>query len=289
MLDYLDVSTVRLGDTSTRSITGIQGLVGLTQVRGTPFDRPENDGGVEPYDQFASSRTVTVQCEIWAETIADARADFGVVLRALEGMIHTDALLKFRWAGDVNDLQMTAKLTGSVLPSFSSEDGISGIVRYAPQFRCADPRAYSQTLQSSTTGPPTANGGMPYPIPYPIPFGVGATGGSVTVTNDGNTISWPDLFIAGPISGPVITVGSSSLTFSTLVLTAGQTLTIVTNPARRSMTVDGVNAAGSLRFADSVFAGLAPGVATNVSFQAIGGGTDVNTNLTVAWRDAWTA
>jgi hypothetical protein len=280
---------VRLGDTGNRSVTKVSGLIGLPGIRGAPYDRPEQDGGVEPYAQFLSARTVSVEGECWAATIPLAFTDFGIVAQALEGMVTTEALLKWRPAGDTRDLQMTGKLIGDLLPVLDADDQ-GPFLRYLAQFRCADPRAYSQTLQSASTGAPTAGGGIPTPIPTPIPVGAGATGGSLSALNNGNTMSWPTLTLAGPINGPVIVVGSSSLYFAGLALAVGQTLTIVTNPVGRSAKVAGASVIGALRFAESVFAGLPPKVATPVSFYSLGGGTDlVNTNLTVAWRDAWTA
>lgn len=286
-LEYFDAGAVRLGDTGTRSVTSVAGLIGLPQIRGAPFDRPEQDGAVEPFNQFLSARPVTVAFEVWADSIAAAFEDFGVIAQALEAMIHAEGLLKWKVFGDTRDLQMGARLVGSVLPNLDADDQ-GPFLRGLAQFRCADPRAYSQMQQVNVTGAPTLVGGFPYPLPYPIPYGLGITGGSVVVENAGNTDSWPVIYLAGPASGPVITIGSDSLAFPTLVIGLGQTLTIVTNPTARAATVDGSNVLGALRFADSVFAPLAPGQ-TTVSFYTLGGATTTDTTLSVAWRDAWTA
>lgn len=289
MLDYLDVGGQRVADTSTRSVTRVVGLLGLPLIRGVDFDRPENDGGVEPYAQYLSPKTVTINGEFWGADVPSVVDDFGDLLQTLETAANADTLLKWRPAGDARDLQMTARFIGDCQPILDAVDGNQPILRYQAQFRCADPRAYSQTLQSSSTGAPSANGGMPLPIVFPIPFGAGVTGGSIVASNAGKTVTWPTFTLIGPCNGPVFSVGGYTLTFASLSLGAGQILIVETNPRFRSATVAGASVMGSLRFADSVFAGLLPGVATNVGFSALGGGTTAETNLTVAWRDAYLA
>lgn len=290
MLDYLDIGSTRLQDVAftTRGLTKVSGLIGLPGVRGTLFERPEQDGAVEPYAQFLPERIITLEGETWQASIDAAFTDFSVIAKALEACLSAGVLMKYRPAGGTRDLQMTVKLAGDISPPLDADENVP-MLGYQVQLRAADPRAYSQTLQSGSTGAPSATGGFPLPVPFPIPFGSGATGGSVVATNNGNTLSWPTLTLIGPAVGPVITVGSGSLIFDTLNLGAGQTLVIETNSTIRSMLVNGANAAGSLRYSDSIFAGLPAGVATNVSFYAIGGGTTVATTLTVAWRDAWTS
>ena len=290
MLSYLDIGSLRILDTSAAiqyDLQKIDGLVGLPNIRGTAFDRPENDGGVEPYAQYLSPRIVVIEGEAWptVQTVAGAFTLYRALLTILESADSTDTLVKWKEVGGTIDKQFTARLTGEVLTSLT--DG-QAMIPFHIQLRASDPRHYSQTLKSSSVGQPSASGGMPLPVIFPIPFGIGATGGSLTATNAGNTASWPTITLLGPCNGPVITVGSSTLYFDTLNLGAGQTLTITTNPLGRSVTVAGVNSIGTMRFADSVFASLPVG-ATLVSFYGLGGGTDANTLMTVSFRDAYTS
>lgn len=296
MIDYLDLGSLRLHEDTTHGLTGIDGLTGPSGVRGTWDDRPEADGWVSPAVTYLPGRTIILEGAVWggsgattAAKIDAAWTEWNELAAALEQAAADPTLLKWRHAGGSVDLQGYVQLAGEVLPRLS-EDRNGPLVEYQAMLRASDPRWYSQTEQSSTVGSPTVDGGMPLPVVFPIPFGAGSSGGSLTVTNAGNTISYPRLVIQGPISGPVVenVTQGLALVFSDLVVGAGQTLTIETNPASpRSATVAGANALGSLDWLLSEWFGITAGATETIRFYGLGGGYAAGTTLTVYWRDAY--
>ncbi len=289
MLDYLDADTARLGDTSSRSVTKAVGFTGIPGgIRGDTFDRPEADGVVEPANQYLGPRIFTVEGEVWGASVDAAWIDFNVVEQALLGMVQTQKLLKWRRAGGTVDVQALARLIdhqGPVLDA--SEQG--SFLRYAATWRADDPTIYAQASQSVAVAAPTGGGGMPLPVIFPIPFSSGTPGGSVSARNGGNAYGWPILTIAGPINGPVVgnqTTGRF-LYFDTLSLAAGESLIVTTAPNLRAAAVSGVSKLGALRFSDSVWPSMSPGVTETWQFYSTGGGTTGSTTLTVAWQDAY--
>jgi hypothetical protein len=270
----LDVGSTRLCATTTTDITKVTGLTGLPGVRGATYDRPEADGAVEPANQYLAARVITIDGEVWGASVDAAWTSWNTVQAVLLGAVQTPILLKFRRAGGTLDLQCTVR-TASNADTDLSADLYGPFLRYHVAFRAADPYLYSQVSQSVTAAAPSAGAGMPLPIIFPIPFG-SATGGTVAATNAGNAAAWPVLTIAGPI-----------VNFDGLSLAAGDSLVITTNPGARSATVAGVSVLSSIRFVDSVWPYMTPGVSQTWQFYAGGGGTTGSTTLTVSWADTY--
>lgn len=288
MLEYLDFGTVRLQDSTNaivRSLVHVDGLTGITMPRGSVYDRPEGDGAVEAPVQYQSARMIVLEGETWAATVAAAWADWRALLTVLQNALSTDTQIKWREVGGAVDLQMTVRLAGEVLPPL--EDGV-GRLAFQITARAADPLSYAQSLSSANAIAPTGTGGIPTPLPTPISVGA-VTGGSCTVTNAGNAPTWPKFTITGPIVAPVILDVSTgkAIYMDGLSLAAGDVLIVDANPATRLVTVNGNNALGGVRFADSTFFQIAAGATDTVQFYGIGGGYTVATTLTVNWRNAY--
>jgi hypothetical protein len=286
VIDYLVVGGGTIADSATRSVTSITGITGFPGIRGDAFDRPEEDGGIDPTGQYQSARVISVEGEIWGASNAAMWADWRSFAGTLETAISTDTLLQWRDAGGTIALRGYCRLIGDLLPTLTADEQ-GPFLRYLAQFRLVDPRWVSDTEQNGTVGAPTASGGMPLPVVFPIPFGSGSSGGSTTVTNAGNTKTWPTIVIQGPIVGPVVesvTLGRV-LSFPTLSLGDGQTLTITTNPDGRAATVAGASVLGNLDYQNSRWFYMPPGANTIRFYGSSGYG--VGTALTVYWRDAY--
>lgn len=67
-----------------------------------------------------------------------------------------------------------------------------------------DPRRYSTTLQSESTGLPSTTGGLTLPIVLPISLSTVITGGGFTLINDGSIATRPTFTLEGPATNPVI-------------------------------------------------------------------------------------
>ena len=104
--------------------------------------------------------------------------------------------------------------------------------------------------------------------------------GSDTATSDGDALPfWPTWTIEGPATAATMrqTISGGAISWNGSIVN-GETLTIVTDPATRSATVDGVNVWTQIT-ADSVFQPLTGGVAYSVSYGIAG--DDANT--TISW------
>lgn len=290
--DYIDLGSVRLHDNvGPRNARKVTGMTGPTGVRGEAYNRPEQDGSVEPLNENMPPRLVVIEAQTWAGGTQDLVAqDFATLAAVLETTLSTPTLLKWRRLGSSIDLQGYARLASDVQP-VESEDDQGAFLDYQVTLRVADPRWESQVAQSSSTSAPTSSGGFPIPLVFPIPFGAGATGGSVIVTNAGKTKSWPIITVQGPANGPVVSCSGQgkSVICDTLILGATDVLTIDMHPTVRAVTVNGVDAKGSVRWIDSSFFALRPGVAETITFTALGAGTSAASLMTVTYRNAYLA
>lgn len=147
-----------------------------------------------------------------------------------------------------------------------------------------DYRFYSQTLKTFSTAPTTGAGGSPIPTPIPMDFSSFTGTPNLDVDNDGNVSTPPVFTIHGP--GTTFTIQNITtgkmITISTTI-TAGEEIEI--DIANRTILQGSTNIYG-------LFSGdllkdmeLIPGV--NELYFNANSGTDINTSLDVAFRDAY--
>ncbi len=288
MLAYLDIGPERLHETSARALVSIDGLIGTPAPRGEVYDRPDNDGNVEPLAQFLGGRVVTIEGEVWGAVGSEAAVQsFRLIDAAFRGALSTDVTLRFQHVGGGLQLQTPFRLGGPLLQRV--EDG-GAMIRYQAQIRCPDPRHYSQTEQSGLASSPSTSGGMPLPVVFPIPFGSGVAGGLVVAQNAGNMTTWPRFVVNGPISGPVIanTTRGEYLALTSLIMSASDVLVVDTNPRSRSAIVNGSSVIGSVNFATSSWPQLGNTAAgETLQFYGVGGGYGGGTSMSVYWRSAY--
>jgi hypothetical protein len=293
--DYvtLDVPPVDLHNIAAGVVMAAEweGLTGIPVIRGDVFDRSETDGVVEPTSQYLDARMIRGVISVWGTTLAAAWDASTLLNRTLLAAVRAQKLLKFRPMGHGSaDLQTLVRLVSASYPVLKAND-LGPFYQTELVFRAADPFNYSQSSQSASIGAPsTVSTGMPLPIVFPIPFGLVSTGGSVPITPGGNAPVYPSVTITGPIISPVIAnvTKNQSLFFEGLTLASGEQLVVEFNPATpQSAKVAGVSKLGSLRYADSRFWTLDPGVAQTVSFYGLGLGYSGVTNMVVSWRDAY--
>ena len=157
-----------------------------------------------------------------------------------------------------------------------------GYVPFQAQLLCEDPRIYdSSALKIGPVGLASTTGGRVYPKIYPHAYGTTATGGTFSVTNQGNTYAFPTILIDGAGTTPIITNVTLSTTMRfNIVLALGDQLTIDT--ALRTVKFNGADRIDVLQGVE--FIKLAPGVNDFVfsaqNFTASG-------QATVLWRNAY--
>jgi hypothetical protein len=156
----------------------------------------------------------------------------------------------------------------------------------------ADPRRYSTTLQSGTTGLPATTGGLVFPAAFPLAFSATTVSGQINASNSGSMDTRPVLTITGPVVAPVVSAlypdGTVRQLIYSIDLASGDVLTIDTDAhtvflngsvsRRRFMTV----ASGWPTIPAATASGPS---AVNYQFQSSTyNGTAM---LTAAWRSAW--
>lgn len=265
MLEYLDIGNERLHETTARSLTSVTGLIGLPGIRAVVYDRPEDDGVVDPDRQFFAARTIVLEGETWGASIDAAWSDFAVIATQLEAALNTGLLLKWQhYAGSVQ-LQGYVRLADSILPELSA--ATSGpFIRYQATLRAADPRWYSQTQRTVAIGQPAS--------------------GPASIVNGGNTLTYPRVTITGPIVNPAIVNSTQGKTVSfTTTISAGQTLIVDMLPSGRIAEKNGVSIIGALNWSASHFFGIGANATELVTYT--GTSTTAATTMTIVTRDAY--
>lgn len=291
MIEYATLDGVVLQDLSTDQnvrTAQVVGLSGFSSVRGDPIDRPENNGSVEPANQYLPARVSAWDIVITGATVAEMRANWSTLARTLNAARKQRKQLRWRWLGDTIAFQANVRVAGMTPPTFSPDT--NGRVMAQILLRAADPINYDQAASTVATGAPSVSiQGMTWPVVWPIPWALVASGsGTVNVTNDGDESAWPAIDIAGPINSPVVQNQSSgkALYFDGLTLALGETLSVDTNPASRGASVAGVSKLSTIRPSASEFFSVDAGSTESIAFT--GTGTDGNTTMTVSLRSAYT-
>lgn len=155
-----------------------------------------------------------------------------------------------------------------------------GIVEFTVALIAPDPRRYSVTEVTASTGLPVTTGGMVLPLVLPLAINATAASGILTVVNDGNIDAPVTLVVAGPspASASITNVTTGQRIAIPEALTAGRTL--VLNSDTRTALLDGV----SLRTVTGTWFDLAPGP-NQIAFTAPS--YDAAAQLTVRYRHAW--
>lgn len=122
--------------------------------------------------------------------------------------------------------QVTVRRSGDVLVELL---GLYG-AKYSALVTAADPRRYSTTLQSRSTGLPSVTGGLTLPITLPILISTTMVSGAITLTNAGSIATRPTLTLAGPVVTPTIVAALPNGTVTQIAygdtLQTGDTLVI---------------------------------------------------------------
>jgi len=152
------------------------------------------------------------------------------------------------------------------------------------QLIAEDPRIYTSTPQSVSTGLPTAEVGRAYNRTYNMSYGSTSTGGTVNLTNDGTFVDGAPaiITITGDVVNPRIELLQTGqyLDFN-LTIVNGSTLTI--DLLNRSVTLDGASRRLFLT-ADSEWFKIPQG-SSQINFRA--DSYAANALMAVTFRPAW--
>lgn len=244
-------------------------------VRAEFTDR-EADHGAWASPVYLGSRPVTLAGTIVAPSRALLESAMDR-LRAAAAL--TDTVLTV-W--ETVPKQATVRRSGKLLTQYVTDTTAT----YSVMVTAADPRRYSTTAQSGTTGLPATTGGLAFPAAFPLTFSATSVSGQINAVNSGSADTRPVLTITGPVVAPVIAAlypdGTVRQLIYALDLVTGDVLTIDTDAhtvllgsvsRRRFMTVAGG------------WPTIPAGSSVNYQFQS--GTYNGTAMLSAAWRSAW--
>jgi hypothetical protein len=241
------------------------------------FTEREADHGSWASPVYFGSRPITLSGTVEAQSRAELQ---GAMDQLYTAAALTDTTLTV-W--EDTPKQATVRRSGKPLTQYLTDSKATWSVLVT----AADPRRYSTTLQSGTTGLPVTTGGLTFPITFPITFSATVTAGQINAANLGSMDTRPVLTITGPVVAPTIAAlypdGSVKQLIYSQDLQSGDSLVIDTDT--HTVTINGN--ASRRRFL-SVPAGW-PTIPAggSVVYQFQSGTYNATAMLTATWRSAW--
>jgi hypothetical protein len=276
----VDLGTIPLGGVDAAGVYwALQTLDGWdsAEVR-AEFSEREADHGAWANPVYLGSRPITLTGTVTAPdrvTLEDALER----LRTAASLGDT-TLVVYELTGSK---QATVRRSGKPLMAYVTDR----IATYSVLVTAGDPRRYSTTLQTGTTGLPATTGGLTFPVTFPITFSATSISGQINVVNAGSVDTRPVLTITGPVIAPVVSALYADGSLRQLVysqdLVSGDVLTIDTDAHTVLL-----NGSVSRRRFMTVSAGwptIPAGASVNFQFQS--STYNASAMLTATWRSAW--
>ena len=263
--------------TTYRWVSWPEGLVETPSIRLS--DRPNaGDHGIIAGRDLMEGRPVSFEVWVLGPTRAEAEANSMLLLEAFAPS-ELDTTLDVRLTGTPSEYRLYGRTRGCVgkLGRF-----VAGKLIIRCEFMATDPRLYSTTALSATTGLSTAVGGLAFPAVAPFVFGSGGTGSSMSCPNDGTLPTpWVATF-TGPLVAPQLVHSGSGddINLSGASIVAGET--IVVDSAAKTVLLNGTTSRYNWLASVPNWFSLEPGVNTVTLLGASGSGS-----VSIAWRSAW--
>lgn len=238
-------------NTSTKDANGCAYF--LTDDKGWsdgPPPRPISTG--KPYSQgafngpdFYGARIINLYGSVAAPTMAARRAAEHAITAAYSDPLN---LYELHCVEETGELLANVRLDQSTTIA-QMPGGLD--FNWSMQLAAPDPRKYSTVVQSSSTFLPSSSGGLDWVTGGGLNWVTGGglnwgtitSNGQVTMTNAGTADTWPIFTIAAngtALVSPGITILVNGNTlFYNNTMGAGDVLTINTNPATRSVLLNG--------------------------------------------------
>jgi hypothetical protein len=161
------------------------------------------------------------------------------------------------------------------------------IATYSVMVTAADPRRYSTTLLSGSTGLPSVTGGLTLPATTPWTLSATTVAGEVDATNIGTFETRPVLTITGPVVAPVIQAqmpdGSVRILTFTQDLASGDVLVIDTDA--HTVILNGSASRRRFLTVPSGWPTIPAGSVVRYLFTSTS--YNATATLSVSWRSAW--
>lgn len=273
----VDLGAIPLGGVDSAGVAWhLQGLEGWDSpdIRSVYSDR-EADHGAWASPVYLGKRPITLAGMIEAPDLASLDAATDQILAAVS---LTDTTLVVY---ESTPKQSVVRRSGPTLV----RPVTSTVAAYSLLVTAADPRRYSTTLQTQSTGLASITGGMSLPITLPLTITAGTASGQITLSNVGTFPTRPIFTIDGPVSDPIITVQYPDSTIRQLSysddIALGDELVIDTD-AHTAL----LNGTVSRRkYLSGQWPEIPPGATVTVQWNA--SSYDVTALLTGTCRSAW--
>lgn len=281
-----DITLHQDSPTSKRVATAASGFYGVTGIRQSIRERPQQHGVIDD-SKFQGGKLMVLDLEISSDvSIEDAFTELrAVTAPIIQTLDNGPALIKWREGTSGLELQRLVKVADDFDPPITP---VGAIFIVQAQFLAADPRAYSQTENPSVgnTLSGGSGGGMLLPFTFPFTFDE-STGGDNTFTLLGNRPTLPRMRIYGACTSPRIRLGSTG---QEIVLSGeiedGSYIELGTNSrGERYCLLNGLtNVTDRINFSATSWFDLEPGT---VTLQLFAGTFGPNARLDVFTRAAY--
>ncbi|MCX3061874.1 phage distal tail protein [Streptomyces beihaiensis] len=260
--------------------TGLTGWEDLPAYDSSDANRPTSHGAW-PGARHARPRTVGGALWLLPATV-DAAVDTVRTLRQALALADGERWLAVRLHGET--LAVRARVSRRVVPT-DRQYALAGTAKASVQWVATDPRRYQVVEQSLTTGAPTAESGLTWPLTWPLDFGTAAVTGDVVADNDGSAPTHPLITFQGPCGMPTVTEHTTGRRLRyDITLTATDVLTVDTSAGTVTLnsTASRRNTATADSAPEELFA-FEPG-STELSFRP--DSSSAGAAMTVRWRSA---
>lgn len=242
---------------------------------------------------YLAGRTLTIegfiQADDWTDLQARKRALAALCVPTSEEIIvqapdPTAATIATSYASTMTGYE---RMTGRVL-AFEWGDYMRGAAQsFMVQIRCSDPRRYTDVASTGETSDVATGGGMTFPASFPLSFGSSATGGTVSITNEGTIEAPAVLRVDGPVTNPEISAVTLDkvIAFDGLTVASGEYIEI--DLQERTVFYNGDPTASRYGFIDHAVSEwfLIP-VGTS-TYQLTGSSISDPAALTITYRNAY--
>jgi hypothetical protein len=256
----------------------LQGLEGWDSpdIR-AEFTERESDHGSWASPVYLGSRPITLTGTVEAQS----RSALQVAMEQLYTAAGLGDTTLIVWEAEPK--QATVRRSGKPLAQYVSDR----VATYSVMVTAADPRRYSTTLQSGTTGLPSTTGGLTFPVTFPITFSATTVAGQINAVNSGTMDTRPVLTITGPVVAPSVAALYPDGTVKQLIysqdLQSGDQLVIDTDA--HTVTLNGT--VSRRRFLTIPAGWPTIPASGSVSYQFQSGTYNATATLTATWRSAW--
>lgn len=232
-------------------------------------------------NQLYGGRTITLEGRIGGTSVQDyqqRRRALQDVLRIIKdsNAVSQPILLRFQ---TTDDLLLQTHVYASKKLEFKERS--PRFSEFYLELYAADYNFYEQSAQVTTVTPPTG-GGVTYPVIYPVSYAP-KTGGTITITNAGDSNTFPVITFNGVLTTPYINNTTTGEVFKVNV-SLGSADVLVCDMANKTMVLNGTTNALQYFDTTNVWLSLVPG--PNIITLGSSLSND-NGNATLSFRSAY--